>query len=219
MKIITHIKRNLVAYLALFCALGGSAYAAGKITSKQIAPGAIKSKQVKDGSLTESDLASGVITRGAAGEPGPQGPAGPKGEAGPTGATGATGVQGERGPSDAYTLFHQTWGQKSMTLDVPAGDYVVDAKVSTANGGTASTLKVSCSVGGTSAEAEGGDYTWSNLPPKSGDDAAGDEISLHAGIAVDQGGIKMDCSGPAGVSFGVWSITAIRVADLHFQEG
>jgi hypothetical protein len=98
MSIRNHIKSNLVAYLALFCALGGSAYAAGKITSKQIAPGAIKSKHVKDGSLTSGDLAAGVITRGAAGETGPQGPAGPQGPQGPAGPQGEQGLQGERGP-------------------------------------------------------------------------------------------------------------------------
>jgi hypothetical protein len=102
MRITNHLKSNLVAYLALFCALGGSAYAAGKITSKQIAPGAVKSKQVKDGTITSTDLASGVITRGGEGERGPAGPAGPQGDAGPQGAQGATGAegpQGERGPA------------------------------------------------------------------------------------------------------------------------
>jgi hypothetical protein len=99
MSITTHIKRNLVAYLALFCALGGSAYAAGKVTSKQIAPGAVKSKQVKDGTLTANDLAAGVITRGSQGERGPEGPAGPQGVAGPQGQQGEQGPQGPAGPT------------------------------------------------------------------------------------------------------------------------
>ena len=98
MKIIDHIKANLVAYLALFCAFGGSAYAAGKVTSKQIAPSAIKSKHVKDGTLSASDLASGVIPRGAQGAPGVAGATGPQGPQGPQGERGEVGSRGEQGP-------------------------------------------------------------------------------------------------------------------------
>ena len=224
MKIRTHLTRNVIAYLALFCALGGSAYAAGKITSKQIAPGAVKSKHVMDGSITEGDLAAGVITRGAAGERGPQGPAGPQGVAGPTGeagetgATGATGPRGERGPSNAYMVTDMSYSSaKSITLEVPAGDYVVDAKVTPANGTQQPSIKVNCSVGGTSVDTEGGDYSWSSIEAATTSDAAAESLSLHAGVRIPDGDIKMECNAPAGISFGLWNVTATRVAELDIQ--
>jgi hypothetical protein len=118
MRIKTHLRSNVVAYLALFCALGGSAaYAAEKITSKQIAPGAVKSKQVKDGSITSTDLASNVLTRGGQGERGPQGPAGPQGPVGAQGETGPAGVTGERGPQGPQGPAGPTFGD-STTFDV-----------------------------------------------------------------------------------------------------
>ena len=55
---------NVVSVLALFIALGGSAYAALKLPknsvgSKQIKKNAVTSAKVKDGTLTASDLKSG----------------------------------------------------------------------------------------------------------------------------------------------------------------
>jgi hypothetical protein len=117
--VITHLRRNVIAYLALFAALGGTtAYAATKLTSKQIAKSAIKSKHVKDGQLTGLDVKDNTLTGsdidesslslpataaapGATGATGPAGPQGPKGEPGQDGAkgeTGATGPQGPQGP-------------------------------------------------------------------------------------------------------------------------
>jgi hypothetical protein len=110
---------TVVAYLALFCALTGGAYAAVKLPANSV-----KSKQVKDGSLLATDFATNQLPAGAKGDagaagpkgdagapgaPGPQGergpagpassgPAGPKGEAGPTGAQGPKGDTGAQGP-------------------------------------------------------------------------------------------------------------------------
>jgi hypothetical protein len=83
----------VVAYLALFVALGGTgAWAADKITSKDIAKNAVKTAKIADAAVTEAKLAEGVV--GLQGERGPQGPAGPKGDQGDPGpATGpASGV-------------------------------------------------------------------------------------------------------------------------------
>jgi hypothetical protein len=65
---------NVVSTLALFIALGlGGAYAASKITSKDLAKGSVKSKaiknktivgkDVKDGKLTGADIAPGSVLR------------------------------------------------------------------------------------------------------------------------------------------------------------
>lgn len=95
----------VVAYLALFVALGGSSYAAVTVTGKSVKNSSLTGADVKGNSLTGSDikgLRSGDVTdrallardfksgqlsagaRGAAGAPGPQGPQGVGGAAGAT---------------------------------------------------------------------------------------------------------------------------------------
>ncbi len=63
---------NVVACLALFVALGGSVYAAGKLSGKQIKPNSLPgnrvkaktltAKQVKPGSLTGTQIKAGSLT-------------------------------------------------------------------------------------------------------------------------------------------------------------
>jgi hypothetical protein len=52
---------TVVAYLALFVALGGSAYAVDKIGSKDIAKNAVKSKHIKKRNVKGQDLAPGAV--------------------------------------------------------------------------------------------------------------------------------------------------------------
>ena len=82
-RISDHVGSNVVGYLALFIALGGTVYAADKVGSNDIKAGAVKSKQigddkikskdikdekgvksrdVKDGGLTEADIAAGSLS-------------------------------------------------------------------------------------------------------------------------------------------------------------
>jgi hypothetical protein len=90
----------VVAYLALFVSLSGSAFAAVTITGSSIKDGTITGRDVKNGSLGSDELSQQA--RGAlAGRPGPAGPAGsagPVGPAGPAGSRGEPGAKGERGP-------------------------------------------------------------------------------------------------------------------------
>jgi hypothetical protein len=58
-----HIRSNVVAYLALFVALSGTAYAADKIGSKDIRKGAVKSKQIADGKVNSRDIRNGTGVR------------------------------------------------------------------------------------------------------------------------------------------------------------
>jgi hypothetical protein len=53
---------TVIAYLALFIALGGTAIAAKKIKSSQIAKGAVKEKKIAGGAVTSSKLAGGAVT-------------------------------------------------------------------------------------------------------------------------------------------------------------
>jgi hypothetical protein len=64
-----------VAYLALFAALGGTAYAAVTVTGKNIKNGTITGKDVKNRSLSTSKLSATALSS-LAGRPGPAGPAG-----------------------------------------------------------------------------------------------------------------------------------------------
>jgi hypothetical protein len=82
-----------VAYLALFAALGGSAYAAVTVTGKNIKSGTVTGRDIKNHSLGTNKLSSKAVSslsgqRGPAGLPGPQGP------------QGLQGAPGERGPRD-----------------------------------------------------------------------------------------------------------------------
>jgi hypothetical protein len=99
-----------VAYLALFAALGGSAYAAVTVTGKNIKDGTITGRDVKNRSLGTSKLSATAVSsltgqrgpagpQGDKGEPGTVGPKGEAGPAGPKGETGSAGQQGAQGPA------------------------------------------------------------------------------------------------------------------------
>jgi hypothetical protein len=80
-----------VAYLALFVALGGSAYAAVTVTGQQIKNETVTGKDVRNRSLGAGELRPSARAS-LMGERGPAGPAGPSGPQGPAGP--ATGIAG-----------------------------------------------------------------------------------------------------------------------------
>jgi hypothetical protein len=113
---------NVVASLALFVALGGSSYAAVKITGKQIRDGSLTGADIKNGSVGARDLKPG-----AAGQPGPagsQGPQGPQGLQGPAGDPASV-------PAYGATAGRTVFGYPDFTLakTLPAGKYVLHASV------------------------------------------------------------------------------------------
>jgi hypothetical protein len=90
----THLQSNIVGYLALFVALGGTSYAAvslpnNSVGTKQLRNGAVTASKVKAHSLTRTDFRRGQI---------PAGPRGLQGTTGSTGLQGAQGLQGIQGP-------------------------------------------------------------------------------------------------------------------------
>ncbi len=118
---------NVTATLALFVALGGSAYAATQIHGNDIAPRTITAKNVKRGTLTEKELARGSVTAaklspgvrallpsddfgdpGAEPLPGLDGLPGPPGDPGPP---------GEPGPGGR--LRRRSWACCAATADLP----------------------------------------------------------------------------------------------------
>ena len=118
-----------VAYLALFAALGGSAYAAVTVTGKQIKDGTVTGKDVKNRSLGAGDLSASALgsLAGDRGPVGPQGPAGPKGDPGkqgPTGQAGATGEQGPQGSPGVANIEYRVSSGKTVPKDATIGDQV-----------------------------------------------------------------------------------------------
>jgi hypothetical protein len=143
---------TVVAYVALFCALTGGAYAAVKLPAnsvgaKQVKANSITSAKVADGSLAAADFGGGQLpagpkgatgatgapgapgakgdtgAAGPQGEQGPAGPAGDKGEKGDAGPAGPAGPQGEIGPTGPA-------GKDATLGDMPDGTatapYLVD---------------------------------------------------------------------------------------------
>ena len=111
-----HVRRQPVAYLALFLALTGTGVASstlitgrdvknGSLTGIDIKNNTIGSADVKDGDLLAKDFTAGQLPAGPKGDPGPPGPAGATGAAG---APGADGAPGPPGPSTLQTLRYKT---------------------------------------------------------------------------------------------------------------
>ena len=128
---LTHLRTNAVAYLALFIAIGGTSYAAvqlpkDSVSAKQIAKNAVRTAEVKDGSLKSTDFAAGTLLSGPAGPAGPAGSAGPTGPAGPTWAADrGLSVPGPVAPADLNDIW---------TFTVPsAGKLFVYGRANLAN--------------------------------------------------------------------------------------
>lgn len=111
-----HLRRHLVAYVALFVALSGSGYAA---TAKLLPKNSVGTKQVIDHSLLRQDFKSGTLLRGPAG---PRGASGATGPAGPAGPTGTAGTQGPPGP------VNLTYAESALTA-LPANSQVTQVAV------------------------------------------------------------------------------------------
>jgi Collagen triple helix repeat (20 copies) len=130
-----------VAYVALFAALGGSAYAAATITGASIKDGTVTGSDVKNRSLGANKLSPKALhslaarpgPQGAPGAPGPKGdkgeagargPAGPKGDPGPkgeTGPAGPAGPQGPPGPMDPSVI--RNWSYHTQGHAIGPDDY------------------------------------------------------------------------------------------------
>lgn len=90
--VIEFLRRQGIALLALFVAIGGTSYAAvsigkGEVGKRELANNAVTTKKVKDGSLVSGDFGKGQL---------------PQGEKGPQGERGLQGVQGVAGSSRAW---------------------------------------------------------------------------------------------------------------------
>jgi hypothetical protein len=106
----------IVALMALVMACAGTATAASLISGKQIKKNTVTSKQIKNRSLRTKDLHASAVRalKGRKGDPG------------------APGLVGAVGPSDVYSARAASPTPANNTavlsLDVPAGSYLVTAK-------------------------------------------------------------------------------------------
>jgi hypothetical protein len=148
-----HLRRNLVAYVALLFALSGTAYAATTV----LPANSVGTRQVINGSLLKKDFKSGQLPRGARG---PRGFAGAGGATGPAGAAGPAGAQGVQGPAGPVSLTYvfsadtalPNGTQQDAFADCPAGMVVTGGGGFSASTSTAVTIK-SSAIGTTTGDA------------------------------------------------------------------
>ena len=111
------LRRNTLAMLALFLALGGTTYAA---STALIGKNTVASPQVVNGSLQTKDL-SAKARRALKGNRGLRGLTGAKGATGAAGAQGIQGIQGPAGPFPATLSNGQTVRGSFYLLGQAAG--------------------------------------------------------------------------------------------------
>ena len=119
---------TVVAYLALFAALGGTSVAAvslqrNSVKARHVAKNAITSPKVKNASLRAADFAPGQLPRGAKGDTGAPGPKGDRGLQGERGAPGAPGTPGARGTAKAFAFV-----ASDGTMDLARSENVVSVQ-------------------------------------------------------------------------------------------
>ena len=145
----------VVAALALFVVIGGTATAAsGLISGKKIKPGTVTAKQLKNKTITSAKLAPATIDS-LKGKAGPAGAAGPTGPAGANGTTGATGPAGLNGADAVIAPLESAVSlvnlpsdtQTELTaIDVAAGTYLLQAKLRIISQGPSSTNYIDCGI-------------------------------------------------------------------------
>lgn len=155
-RILTSLRRQPLAIIALFVALGGTSYAAvnlprNSVDSKQIARNAVNSAKVKNGSLKAKDFKKGQLPQGQKGDTGAQGPQGDQGPQGPQGEVGPAGADGGPGEVPAARLRFGTGVTQEVAdgggltgLAFPTTQYNDDDLFTTGTEGTsgATTLEI-----------------------------------------------------------------------------
>jgi hypothetical protein len=178
-RLLSHLRSQAIGYLALFVALGGTAYAASlpansvgtkqlktsAVTTGKIKPDAITTDKVEDATLQAQDFASGVLLRGPAGDTGPIGPQGPPGDRGPTGGVDTTILWAAVSAGDAVT-----------PSSIPLGKHAVSATRTSAGyeevkfDRDVSACAYTATLGGNSPAVSPGTYTPTSIyvTPKTG---------------------------------------------------
>ena len=141
---VDHLRRNLVAYIALFFALGGTSFAAATtfINGAQIKPHTIAKNR-----LTNQAIKQLKGNRGPRGLKGAQGPTGARGPTGP--ATGAAGgdLSGAY-PNPSIANGAVTTGKFAPTAKAPDADKLdgLDSSGFVRGGGTRHSFSLDCAI-------------------------------------------------------------------------
>ena len=113
---------NAIACIALFAALGGTSYAAAKITGANVKDNTLTTKDIRNKSLLAKDFKPGQLPAGPQGAAGPQGQQGPQGPQGPQGQQGPEGPKGEKGSKgDTGAPGLSNYSRSVVEVDTPAG--------------------------------------------------------------------------------------------------
>jgi len=186
---------TVVAYIALFVALGGSSYAAISVGSKQIVNNSVRSKDIRNnevrgkdirngtigaadvgnGSLLAEDFTPGQLPAGPQGRPGPQGLRGPKGDQGLVGPTFGRSAQGQCDPASTAFATCATTGQINLpksgrVLLIGASSWDNDLKTDPPNSGSCHLEADGNAVGpaGSPFEVDAGEATTTHNPGQGG---------------------------------------------------
>ena len=124
-RIRVHAAHNVVGYIAIFVALGGTSYAAiavpnNSVGNKQLKKDSVDSKKVKNKTLLKDDF-KGTLPAG------PQGPQGVQGGEGPLGEKGQTGDQGNKGPGGDQGLPGSNLVASQSATSAPVSPTTINA--------------------------------------------------------------------------------------------
>jgi hypothetical protein len=217
---------TVIACIALFVALSGTAYAVvalppssvgtrelknRAVTMKKIAPTAVNALK---GSRGAQGPAGPAGSAGPAGPAGQRGPAGPAGQRGPAGPAGPQGQQGPIGPSNAWVNY----GGAAQTLTagitrtiasvtVPAGRYVLLGTVKSSQGPVTCTFVAP----GTLRQLTG----FSSSQVQTAWPFVGDLTTTAASTPVF---IRCTTTSTSGQTYALGGLTAIRVGAVTLSE-
>jgi hypothetical protein len=203
---------HAIAIAALFFALGGGAYAA----VQSLPPNSVGTKQLKDGSVTPPKLSKATIKKLKKIAK----LFSPKPVSGAVGPVGPPGAKGDTGPSDVY-IGGAAGGSLSgsyavvASTQVPAGEYLIQAKTDVFNGTPGEGGSAGCEIlpGLNSGAWDGGSVAF----PGIGGQIASGNISLAGAASLPSGStIALACKSNEGSLFiddaRVW---ATKVGSLH----
>jgi hypothetical protein len=197
---------TIVAFMALFAALGGATYAAGGSTSATRAlKGCVAKKRgtvriVKENRRCRRRVESTVTwnrtgpagARGPAGDMGPAGARGPQGDAGATGPQGAAGATGATGPAGATGATGPAGADGADGAD--AATNLAVRQASGTGTATASCLAGESAVGGGASVTGVGDLK-SVLPDATGTTSTGSWTATSS-VGADTVTVRVVCVSP-----------------------
>ena len=202
---------NVTSTMALVLALGGTSYAAVKLPANSVT-----SKTVKDKTLLKKDFKPGQIPAGKTGAAGPAGAQGPAGAAGAQGPKGDPGIQGPGGGAPpAWFKFEeadtaiQAGNQTVQSINLPAGSFVVTAKLMAVN--TGADASISCAL-----VLNPNNTAIDNLGAGGSDFGVGSAsfTLVGAGTLASAGSVEVRCNTGATGTYSAKSIVATQASTL-----